>query len=338
MHNNNNMVPQQEDVSDRDYITGDEGEASPRLYPSVKDEKDEKISACTRVKVVKSFPKLPKLKSPEELPQLLSLMETILLEEGFSDESLNLLSVKMEGVNSLSDCSEVYSMAKLLISRPWIELKSHLLNSFASTARMRAEANVKLAQLKFDRDLIANRIRSLSDWFSLHDSSMSAHEFTTRVFNTKIFPPRYLEKIIERAEARYPGCHWRRVPISQLCDIVEEVCLLFSELDSVNPKVDRPELARRLKQEGGASKGPDGKSGGWLEGWLKDFKKVYYVTDGRIASQIQAKADDSRKLMSRRTPRPYYLIGFKDGQAAVDAVKDIDPTTFREFRLKNPLN
>jgi hypothetical protein len=249
----------------------------------------------------------------------------------------------MEILSCLIDCPVVYSMATTLISRPWDELKRHLLHSFAGVARLRLEANLRLSQLKFDRDLMANRIRSLYDWFSLHDSSMSCHEFTTRVFCSKVFPPRYLEKIIERAEVRYPGVTWRRVPVWQLCDIVDEVCLLFAEFESVNPRIEKSDSARRVNHGGGAGAASavaakEERKDGWLQNWCSQFGKVFYVTDEQVATKLIGRADDSRRLFSRRSSRPYYLIGFRQNQSAENAVKGVDQSTFRDFELRKPLN
>lgn len=313
-----NMVPHAMDDHD-EFVTGDEGEG---------EVKEEKLDDC--ISMVRKFPKLPKfpkLQSHDQLPQFLLLAETILFQDGYSEAALDLLRVKMEIISSFVDCEELYRTATLLIGRPWVELKRHLLHSFAGTARMRAEANTKLAQLKFDRDLMANRIRSLYDWFSLHDSAMSSHEFVSRVFTTKIFPVRYLERVIERAEQRFPQVNWRRVPIWDLCDIVEEVCLLMSELEAVNPNQKASDNVRRVAT-----------SGSWLESWVKDFAKVYYIADAGVASQLGERADDSRKLFSKKQSRSYFLVAFKKDKAASDAVKDLDPSSFREFKLRKPLN
>ena len=319
------MVPH--DNSDNEYVTGDEGD--------IKDEKA--FIPAARVKLVRSFPKLPKLQSPDGLSQFVAIVEAILREEGYSEEDFNSLRVKMEIVSNLSECREIYSMANLLITRPWVDLRQHLLHSFASVARMRSEANQRLAKLVFDRDQMANKIRSLYDWFSLHDSSMSTHEFVTRIFNRAIFPQRYLEKIIERAETRYPSVNWRNVPTWQLCDIVEEVCLLFAEIDSVSVKQDKPDSTRRVKPvEGSSSSGSRG--GNWLESWMKDFRKVYYVSDEQVASTLGSRADDTRKLFSKKSQRPYFLIAFKDDHVAYTATEGFDSKVCREFQLRKPLN
>jgi len=64
------------------YMTGDEGEVPGSRNEmqavekkEIKEEKDffDKKTPLDRVKLVRSFPKLPKLRSPEELPQFFVL-------------------------------------------------------------------------------------------------------------------------------------------------------------------------------------------------------------------------------------------------------------------------
>ena len=327
MESINNMVPHATAIEDHsDYVTGDEGEDELK-----QETKEEKVGA-DGLQAVRKFPKLPKfprLRSPDELPQFFILVETMLFQDGFGEPALDLLRIKAEIIASFVDCDELYRTATLLISKPWTELKRYLLHSFAGTARMRAEANARISQLKFDRDLIANRIRSLYDWFSMHDSAMSSHEFVTRVFTGKIFPARYLERIIERAELRFPHVNWRRVSIWDLCDVVEEVCLLMSELDAVNPSSRGSETTRRVSSTQRSS---------WLESWVKGFAKVLYVSDAQVAAQLGEKCDDSKKLFSKKHSHHYFLIGFKDAKVAAEAAKAFDEKAVREFQLKKPKN
>jgi hypothetical protein len=338
----NNMVPHEE------YVTGDEGEGevdygskphehSGQLKEESKEVKEEakphesswngnaQFDWMKSVRVFPKLPRFPKLQSPDQLPQQLVLVENMLLQDGYSEAAFDILRVKSEIIETFAGCDDVYRTATLLINRPWADLKRHLLQSFAGTARMIAEANTRLSQLKFDRDLMANRIRTLYDWFSLHDSSMSTHEFITRVFTTKIFPARYLEKIVERAEQRYPHVHWRRIPVWDLCDIVENVCLLMAELEAVNPHSRGSDNTRRVDQD---------KGGSWLESWVKGFGKVLHVTDPQIAGELGEKGDESKRLFSKKTSRHYFLIGFKDANAAVTAARNFDEKTVREFTLK----
>jgi hypothetical protein len=320
------MVPHENDEA---YHTGDEGYGDD---DSIKNEEEKLNDWSLRIP---PRLKLPKLKSPQELPLFLVIVEKIIRELGFAESDFDRLVVKMEIINAMIDCNEIYSTAMLLIVRPWSELRQYLINCFASVARMRSLANDRLSKLSFDRDLIANRIRSLYEWFSVHDSSMSDHEFIARVFSTKVFPAKYLEKIIERAETRYSGSSWRSVPVWQLCDIVEEVCLLFAEIDAVSSKQDRSDNTRRVRND---QRGSSSESSGWLESWLKEFKKVYYVSDPQVASAMRSKADDSRRMVSKRTSKPYFLVAFKDEQVARNSLEGVDADTCREFKLRKPLN
>lgn len=166
------------------YMTGDEGEVPGSRNEmqavekkEIKEEKDffDKKAPLDRVKLVRSFPKLPKLRSPEELPQFFVLCEALFLEDGFQLEELDRLGVKMELVSSFSNCPDVLHTATLQVTRPWHDFKRYLLNSFASPAKMRVEASRRLSKLEFDRDLIANRIRSLYEWFSIYETTTSTH-------------------------------------------------------------------------------------------------------------------------------------------------------------------
>jgi hypothetical protein len=176
-----------------------------------------------------------------------------------------------------------------------------LVDSFASPAKMRVEASRRLSKLEFDRDLIANRIRSLYEWFSIYDTTTSTHEFVTRVFNTKLFPMPYLQRIIERAELRFPSNNWRTVPVLDLCDIVEEVALLMAEFETVNVNFGG-DKARRL--------GESGKSIS-LGDWSKQFQKVFYTTDSKVFDLLSVKADDSKKLTSKKELRYNNLESYK---------------------------
>jgi hypothetical protein len=69
------------------------------------------------------------------------------------------------------------------------------------------------------------------------------------VLNTKLFPMPYLQRIIERAELRFPGNNWRTVPVLDLCDFVEEVTLLMAEFETVNVNFGG-DKARRLGESG----------------------------------------------------------------------------------------
>ena len=53
---------------------------------------------------------------------------------------------------------------------------------------------------------------------------------------------------------------------------------------------------------------------------------------------LSVKADDSKKLTSKKSRRPYYLIAFRDEQAAKAATMSLDPNAFRDYAPREALN
>lgn len=302
---------------------------------NVKNEEQKVVRSRLPIKEI-----LPSLAQSTEIGQFFTIFELVCSEEGVS---MDTLAIKVLLLSRLTKCPEVHLAASSLIHRPWAELKRALIGSFGNTARLRREFERRVQGLKYDRDTVTNQVRAIADWsFSL---DISEFEIISRLFAVPVLPQRVLEMLITRATRKFPDSHWRRLPLSSLCDLLEETCELLAEFDSLAPlpprnHAPRIDAVRRVQGSNSAhQQGAGGDPSNWLQAWVARFPTVLHVkstlAEGLLL-QLQQAATEHRRIGYRGGRGHYYLLGYADSHAAQGLLSKVPADQVRVFTPSPP--
>ena len=318
------------------------------MVPNTSDDSDEYLSAEEK-EVVKPEQRrrtlplrevLPTLARSADIVMFFYLFEAVMREE---EQSLDSLSSQMLLISRMTACPEVHAAAMSLVHPQWGDLKRALLSAFGNVARQRAELERRIRDIRFERDTIANQMRTLADWSEALD--VPNFEIVARVFAVPVIPQRALEMMITRCERDHPGAHWHRLPLPVLCDVLDDVCVLLAEFEAVAPArshAPRVDAVRRVQPPatsvrpgGRAGAGAAGSPTNWMDQWVSRFKQVLYVRqevpDHQLAA-LQRAASEFRRINRRGEHASfYYLFGFAEVEKAAEALAELPAGLGRVF-------
>jgi hypothetical protein len=271
------------------------------------------------------MPEIPTLLRVTDLPSHLLVFEALMREDGFECDSMR---VKVALSKSMQNHTRLQEMVLNLINLPFNTIRDNLIGCFASPTMVRDELDKRIRDLKFDRNTISNDIRALYQYYIKVNTISAIPESTFVVQVFECIPPSYKVELIKLLHSRFPNQIWQTLPVFSICEALDEVCFLRSQIEVSLPskKPAKIDTARRVQQP---TTTPGGARAQWLADWMARYS-VYYINQFSREEILKILAQATEHVQLRKKEGGhYYVVCFESQKVAEQALSGLSAGSYR---------